>query len=87
MNVSSIAITDLQVWLHKYDGTVLSTTGVTTLGPGQVLQVQSAGSGYNGFARCRIFSPTATGSQLRGNITVYRWAGTFYEAWATEPAR
>lgn len=86
-NVSNTAITDLQVVLHRADGTVLKTSGVTTLGPGQVIEVESQATGYQGFARCRIYSPTATGSQLRGNITVFRWVGTYYESMATEHAR
>lgn len=86
VNVGLTAITDLQVVLHKFDGSVAATSGVITLNPGQTLEVVASPS-YGGFARCRFYSPTAVGSQLRGNIAVFRWAGTYYETLATEVAR
>lgn len=86
VNVSNAAITDLQIVLHKSDGTVAGTSGVFTLPPGQMYQVVASAS-YSGFARCRIYSPTAAGSQIRGNMSVFFFNVNHYETLATEVAR
>jgi hypothetical protein len=87
-NVSSTNITDLQIVLHRADGTVAGTSGVITLGAGQTFEVVGSPA-FSGFGRCRFFSPTASGSQLRANIAVFRFiaAGSFYETLSQEPAK
>lgn len=86
VNVGIVPITDLQVVLHKGDGTVAGTSGVITVLPGQYYQVV-ASQFYTGFARCRFYSPTAAASHIRGNISVFHFSVNHYETLATEVAR
>ncbi len=86
VNVSNAAITDLQIDLYKSDGTILKTSGVITLNPQHSVEISAFG-GYTGFARCRIYSALAQPWQIRGNVTTFRWTGTYYDSVAVEPAR
>jgi len=85
VNVSSVPITDVSIELYKSDGTVLTQSGIITLQPRISFELSLFG-GYTGFASCRIFSAVPSW-QIRGNITVYHWNGTYYETVAHDAAR
>ena len=77
---------NINVDLISSSGTVLATTGATAyaLAPGAFLETSAFG-GYSGFARCRIKG--ANPANLRANITVFRYTGTYYESLAVSEAR
>jgi len=76
----------LKVEILDATGNVIGTSGATlvTLPPGTVQE--TAATGYTGFAHCRV-TVNGTPSNIRANLTVFHWTGTYYDSLATAEVR
>jgi hypothetical protein len=79
VNVSLVPQT-VTIDLINSSGTVVSTA-TPTLAVGTSAEVAlGSGGDFGGFASCRF--TTAKNFTIRGNMTVFRWTGTFYDSLA-----
>ena len=66
-------------------GTVVATSGAAPVAVGAGAVYEVSGGGFSGFARCRFSN--VNGDNVRANISVFRWTGTYYETLSTSEAR
>lgn len=89
-NVANVTTANLRVKIDLISatGTVLGTTGAipVTLNAGLGYELlASSGSNYTGFARCRI--SLVDPANVRANLTVFHYTGSYYESLAVSEAR
>jgi hypothetical protein len=79
----------IAVDLINSSGGVLVTSGGSpiNLAVGNSLEIANYSANYTGFARCSFAIGNASGNPVRANLSVFHWAGAYYDTLANTDAR